>query len=1011
MKKPLMVVASTVLALLASFVHMSSANAADPVCTINITESNIEVQGTNLGDVICITGDNNTVYSLGGGDTVVDDGISNTIFLGEGFDSYYGSGGSGSTVDGGAGDDELTGTPGPDEITGGEGDDTLIGAQGDDTLNGGLGSDELQGNAGDDEIFGESGTDSLSGGEGDDILAGGQDLDVVAGGVGLNLCDYTTGEVLTTSCRYDDAGPVVSEVVWEPATVDVGSSSASTRIKFTVTDDTGVASSTLYCQQGTRQFWVAVYPREHDSSYTVVFYDGLNSVESPAKPVSNFRNLQIDQVITIPFGYQPGLYNCYAYTRDVLGQHNYAFEKTHLTVTRVGDGFDDSEPVVSNIDWGPGPIDVSTSAATTRVRFTVSDETGIAYGAIYCYLGSRQFWLSFHPRKDNSTYSVVFYDGVTSTQFPARSVSDFRLFQVDEEITFPQGFYPGEYDCYSHAQDVLGQINHKFNLTKVTITRTGEGFDDAAPVLSDVSWGSAVVDTGASSASTRVKFTLSDETGVSAGNLYCYLGSRQFWVAVHTRLEDSTFSVVFYDGVTSTESPRRSADDFRLLNIDEEITFPVGFIPGIYNCYAYTRDVLGQHNHQFEITQLRVNRTPPGIPSAPIDLAFTSSRLTSGTLSWEEPAVMGSPELVAYTTEYSMDGTTWELLPKSGTKSTSLDVSGLKVDTEYWFRVRGENGSMVGQDTSFMTPNWATINIRTPKPLVPDSPTGLVISKLSSKSVNLAWSTPAFDGGSAIYDFRVELSRDEGETWTEAKQYASTSQSLAISGLAPGTKYQIRVSAINEVGASSYLNGSIWTLSTIPTSPTGLKVSDQSTTSLALSWNLPSSNGGSAIVEYKVEVSSNCSTYTTLNQAPSTNLGLRVTGLNPGTKYCFRVSTRTEVGFSAPSRIIEVTTFGYPPAAPTSLAVKASATSVTLSWKAATTLSGGAVKNYIVEYSKNNGYTWIKVKKPISTSRTLVITGLKNTTTYLFRVTAVNDAGNSAASKQLKVMTLYSRRG
>lgn len=1011
MFKSLPVSVVSLLAIVASNFGVAPALAADSVCSITITESNTSIQGTNLGDVICITGDYNTVYALGGDDTVIDEGIENTIFLAEGFDSYYGSGGYGSTVNGGPGDDELTGTPGPDEITGGEGDDTLIGAEGDDTLNGGLGADELQGNAGDDEIFGEAGTDTLSGNEGDDILGGGLDLDVVAGGVGLNLCDYTTGEVLTVSCRYDDAAPVVSDVVWEPASIDVGSAAATTRVKFTISDDTGVAAAALYCQLGSRQFWVAVHPRESGSSYTVVFYDGLNSFETKPKSVSNYRNFEIDHEIKFPLGYQPGSYNCYTYTRDVLGQHSHVFDKTQLTVNRVGDGFDDSAPLLSNIVWGPGPVDVSTSTATTRVRFSVSDETGITGGGLFCQLSSRQFWITFPVREDQTSYNVNFYDGLNSVELSTRRVSDLRLLEIDEEITFPRGFYPGTYTCYSYTQDLLGQRNHNFDLSQLTITRTGEGFDDDAPVVSDIEWGSNVVDTGASSSSTRVKFTISDETGVSNGNLYCQLGARQFWVSVQTREDNSSYRVIFYDGVKTTESQQYAVSDFRSLSVDEEITFPVGFIPGNYECYTFTRDVLGQQNHQFNKTQLRINRTPPGIPSAPLDLSFTSSRITSGSLSWTEPTFRGAPELVAYTTEYSTDGIIWQVLPKSGTTATSLDVTGLKADTGYWFRVRGENGSMVGQDTSFMTPNWSTINVRTPAPTVPDAPTSLVISNLGSKNVNLGWTAPEFNGGASISDFRVALSRDEGNTWTSAKQYASTSQSISVSGLAPGTTYQVRVSAVNEVGASSYLTSSVTTLATEPVAPTGLRAFDQSTTSLALAWILPASNGGSAIVDYKVEVSSNCSTFRTINTTPSANLGVRITGLNPGTKYCFRVSTKTEVGYSLPSKVVEVTTFGYPPSAPTSLGVKASATSVTLSWKAATSTRGSAVRNYIVEYSKNYGTTWIKVKKPVSTSRTLVITGLKSTTTYLFRVTAVNDVGNSAGSKNLKVVTLYSRRG
>ena len=70
----------SLLALIASHLGWTSAQASDPVCTITVAGNNVELQGTNLGDVICITGDYNTVYSLGGDDTVVDEGTDNTIY-------------------------------------------------------------------------------------------------------------------------------------------------------------------------------------------------------------------------------------------------------------------------------------------------------------------------------------------------------------------------------------------------------------------------------------------------------------------------------------------------------------------------------------------------------------------------------------------------------------------------------------------------------------------------------------------------------------------------------------------------------------------------------------------------------------------------------------------------------------------------------------------------------------------------------------------------------------------
>jgi hypothetical protein len=78
---------------------------------------------------------------------------------------------------------------------------------------------------------------------------------------------------------------------------------------------------------------------------------------------------------------------------------------------------------------------------------------------------------------------------------------------------------------------------------------------------------------------------------------------------------------------------------------------------------------------------------------------------------------------------------------------------------------------------------------------------------------------------------------------------------------------------------------------------------------------------------------------------------------------------------------------------------------VTLSWRAAAVSNGSPVRNYIVEYSRNGGATWTTVTKPVSTSLSLSVTGLRRSTNYLFRVYAVNDVGSSPASVNLAVTT------
>jgi hypothetical protein len=251
----------------------------------------------------------------------------------------------------------------------------------------------------------------------------------------------------------------------------------------------------------------------------------------------------------------------------------------------------------------------------------------------------------------------------------------------------------------------------------------------------------------------------------------------------------------------------------------------------------------------------------------------------------------------------------------------------------------------------------------------------------------------------------VETSRDNGISWQLVRKSVSTSTTLTLSGLAAGTTYLARISAKNSAGLGTTSQVSFKTLAGAPSAPTGLRSSSVTGSTAVISWNLPPSNGGRAITNYKVEVSSNCSTYTTLRRTASNSLAQNVKNLNPGTKYCFRVSTITSLGTSTASKVLQVTTQGDAPSAPTRLAVRAAATQVTLSWRSAAVSNGSPVRNYIVEYSRNGGDTWTTVTKPVSTSLTLSVTGLRRSTNYLFRVYAVNDVGSSPASVNLAVTT------
>jgi hypothetical protein len=105
---------------------------------------------------------------------------------------------------------------------------------------------------------------------------------------------------------------------------------------------------------------------------------------------------------------------------------------------------------------------------------------------------------------------------------------------------------------------------------------------------------------------------------------------------------------------------------------------------------------------------------------------------------------------------------------------------------------------------------------------IPQPPTGLGATTVSSSQINLSWSAPSNNGGSAITGYKVERSTDNGNTWsTVASNTGSAGTIFSDTGLSPSTTYTYRVSAINSVGTSSPSNTASATTSASPP-PTGI---------------------------------------------------------------------------------------------------------------------------------------------------------------------------------------------
>ncbi|MBS0638940.1 MAG: fibronectin type III domain-containing protein [Proteobacteria bacterium] len=181
----------------------------------------------------------------------------------------------------------------------------------------------------------------------------------------------------------------------------------------------------------------------------------------------------------------------------------------------------------------------------------------------------------------------------------------------------------------------------------------------------------------------------------------------------------------------------------------------------------------------------------------------------------------------------------------------------------------------------------------------------------------------------------------------------------------------------------------------VPGGVESLAVVATTSSSLTLAWSAPTTGGAAThyVVQYRLNGGSSWMTVAPNPSLPTVILS----GLAAGTSYDVQVAAANSVGMSASiSQLLNVqTAIGIMvPGAPTGLsAAGVSSSAVTLTWNAPT--SGGSPTGFLVQYSSNAGSTWSEgVSFGMVTNGT--VTGLSASTTYSFRIAAVNASGASA---------------
>lgn len=274
----------------------------------------------------------------------------------------------------------------------------------------------------------------------------------------------------------------------------------------------------------------------------------------------------------------------------------------------------------------------------------------------------------------------------------------------------------------------------------------------------------------------------------------------------------------------------------------------------------------------------------------------------------------------------------------------------------------------------------------------PDAPTSLVATR-GNTQLSVAFSAPAFNGGLEITTYEYALSTNSYATWT-TRATGTTASPLVITGLSNGTSYQVKLRAVNTLGAGAVSAASTAvTPATVPGTPTSPSISSGNG-SISVSWGAPS-DGGDPPLTYTVETQKNNEAYVNRGLQTST-YPLSGTGIDNGATYRARITANNTVGSSATAAVTGDTVPSAVPDAPAAPTATIGNGQVVLAWVAPAD-NGSTISDYDIEQTTDDGVSWTDSAYASAVVGTTVAS-LTNGTTYKFRVRATNGRGIGAWS-------------
>ncbi|KAJ7304345.1 hypothetical protein JRQ81_011895, partial [Phrynocephalus forsythii] len=304
----------------------------------------------------------------------------------------------------------------------------------------------------------------------------------------------------------------------------------------------------------------------------------------------------------------------------------------------------------------------------------------------------------------------------------------------------------------------------------------------------------------------------------------------------------------------------------------------------------------------------------PSLPSEPVScgekiaplpppsqvLAFRDTK-TSVTVQWSQ--VTGGKEPVGYYIYCQEVGTgEWQTVNNKPVTCHDFTVPGLKTGKQYVFCVKCVNEAGVGDSSPASEP----ITVREAISL-PSAPRGFALLSCSKDSMTIGWKPPQRKGGTTILGYFLDQHDVSEIDWHEVNVKPVSQRVHTVTNLAEGHFYEFRGYAMNMVGVgkvsepSDVFKCEEWTMPE-PGPPYDVRCTEVRDTSLMVHWEPPLYTGAGPVLGYYVDACEEGSdAWETLNKDPIPSTHVKLSDLETGKCYRFRVQALNKAGIGPPS--------------------------------------------------------------------------------------------------------------